>query len=250
MKFTDCFWELANLGERTCEICYEDKDVFDIDYFLEVSSGYDYVVAKVPMNKPLFNIGLCDLGFSMIETQINISKKYEDFNFEDRLARYMLKHVDQTIVKCKKDVEDILDRISPDMFSTDRIYLDPFFDRDFSRKRYSNWIRTEFSNQTAIITKTIYDGKEVGFGMYRDCDGVHIGLLGGVFESEQSEGLGLLTGCVGFLVGKKYNRPFKQLKTSISSNNVPMVEIYNYLNFKVDNMVYVFVKHNNSHNTI
>lgn len=248
MRFTDCFWELANLGKRTCEICFEDRDIFDKDYLLEVSSGYDYVVVKVPMNKPLFNIGLCDLGFSMIETQINISKKYEDFDFEDRLVKYMIKHVDQTIVDSKKDVEDILDRISPNMFSTDRVYLDPLFDRDSSRKRYSNWIRTEFLNQTAIITKNIYDGKEVGFGMHRDYNGVHMGLLGGVYESEQSEGLGLLTGCVGFLVGKKYYRPFKQLKTSISSNNVPMVEIYNYLNFKVDNMVYVFVKHNIPYN--
>lgn len=245
MKVVDCVWELENLGERVCEIYIEQDDLYDENRIEESARDFDYVVIKVPVNMPGFNIGLSNQGFTMIETQINISKKYKEFDFNDRLVKYMIKHVDEKTIATEKELEEILKEITPNMFSTDRIYLDPHFSREASMRRYINWIKTEFSNKTAIITQTYFDGKEVGFGMCRDFEGCRTGLLGGVYESVQAEGLGILTGCIGFLIGKKYNRPFTALKTSISSNNIPMLQIYNYLHFKIDKMTYVFVKHNN-----
>ena len=244
MKVVNCVWELQNLGERVVEITVESDDVFNRDEILRSSVGYEYVVIKVPMNKVDFNFGLSSLGYSMIETQINISKKYKDFPFDDRLVKQVYPLAEMQIIHSGVELEDSLVRMTPDMFSTDRIYLDPYFARDSSCRRYGNWIRTEFEKKTAVAIKMIYDGVEVGVGTYRVLDnGIYVGLVGGIYEEYQDNGLGLMTACLNFIAAKKYGTPFRAFKTSISSNNLPMLQLYNYLNYKVDNMSYVFVKH-------
>ena len=243
MKFIDCVWELENLGCRVCEISIEADDIFDERAIISKTNSFDYVVIKVGMNHPDFNFGLSRLGFSMVETQLSLSKRYKDFNFEDRLVKRFLPHVDEKIVISSEDLSRIINRITPDMFSTDRIYLDPKFDKNSSMIRYTNWIRTEYQRKTSIVKEILYDGVAIGFGMQREKDGVVSGLLGGIYEGEQSEGYGLLTACSGFLTSKNNNNPFIKVYTAISSNNYPMLQIYNYLNFKIDNLTYVFVKH-------
>lgn len=245
MKFINCTWELDNLGKRVCEVRVDPGDVFNVSEIESRTANFEYIVIKVPMCKIDFNIGLGKIGYSIVETQINISQKYEMFNFEDRLSKFMLKHSDEVIIKTEKELNDILRRVTPDMFSSDRIYLDSHFPNGTSMRRYLNWIKSEFVNKSAIITKTLFDGREVGFGMYRDNNGDRQGLLGGIYEDEQDDGLGFLTGSISFLAGKKNNRPFNMLYTSISSNNLSMLQIYNYLHFRIDSMTYVFIKHNN-----
>ena len=244
MKFVDCTWEIENIGKRTCEICYEDKEVFNEELLKEKSNAFDYVVVKVPMNNSNINIGLSKMGFAMIETQLNISKKYKDFNFDDRLVKLLYNHVSDCIVTAEDDLNRILMKMTPDMFSTDRIYLDPHFSHDCSCRRYANWMKSEFRENRAIIKIIMYDGIEIGFGMSRGKGGISYGLLGGIYEGVQAEGYGFLTACAGFITAHKSNNPFIKTYTSISSNNLPMLQIYNYLNFKIDSMMYVFVKHN------
>ncbi len=244
MKFVDCVWELKNLGRRVCEVNIEADDIFDEREIIEKTSFFDYVVVKVGMNHTDFNFGLSRLGFSMVETQLNISMRYKDFNFDDRLVKRFLPHVDEKIVTSSDDLDGIINRITPNMFTTDRIYLDPKFDKNSSMIRYSNWIKTEFQRNTSIVKEILFDGVAIGFCMQRDKNGIISGLLGGIYEKEQSEGYGLLTACSGFLTSKKNGYPFIKMHTAISSNNYPMLQIYNYLNFKIHNMTYVFVKHN------
>ena len=243
MKLVDCTWEIKNIGKRTCEITYDDKDIFNRSVLVKKMEGFEYVVVKIPMNHPEMNMGLSDLGFTMIETQLNISKCYKDFNFEDRLVKHLYPRVSDQLVSTKDELNEIIDRMTPDMFNTDRIYLDSHFSHDSSCKRYANWMKTEFNNNTCIIKKIYLDGNEIGFCMYREKDGVSYGLLGGLCESEQSEGYGLLTACSGFITAKKNSAPFKKTFTAISSNNVSMLQIYNYLNYKIDKMMYVYIKH-------
>ena len=244
MKVVNCVWELQNLGERVVEITIEADDVFNREEIVHSVEGYEYSVIKVPMNKVDFNIGLSALGYSIIETQINISKKYKEFPFEDRLVKQVYPLADMQIIRSSLELESALERMTPNMFSTDRIYLDPHFTRESSCRRYRNWIRTEFEMKTALAVKMIYDGKTVGIGTHRVVDnGTYVGLVGGIYEEYQNNGLGLMTACLNFIAAKKSEIPFRIFKTSISSNNLPVLQFYNYLNYKVDSMSYVFVKH-------
>ena len=245
MKIVDCFWEIENLGKKVCEISIEQTDLFNTHELERITQDYNYVVIKVPMNHSSFNFGLSKMGYVMVETQIGLSKKYADFKFDDRLVKTLVQGVDERIIFSEKELDELISHMTPDMFSTDRIYLDSFFDSNASMIRYSNWIRNEFINKTAIIKNMIYEGEIIGFGMCRDNKGVLDGLLGGIYKEKQSEGYGLLTSCFEFLVAKKYSRPFRVMHTAISSNNVPMLQIYNYLNFRIDKMTYVYIKHLN-----
>ena len=246
MKVIDCYWELDNLGKKVAEVVIDSHDAFDRAEFLRIIDGYQYVVVKVPMNMMNFNFGLSALGFTMIETQINVSKRYKDFDFNDRLVKHVYPHVNTERIKSRDELEEIISQITPDMFSTDRIYLDPHFPHNASSKRYINWMRSDYEKGNAIIVKTYYDDLNVGFGFdHIDENGTRHGVLGGIFEKYQDMGLGIMTAGMAFMMAKKKNSPLNVFRTSISSNNPNVWQFYDYLGFKIDKMNYVYVKHNN-----
>lgn len=247
MKVVDCTWEIKNLGRKTVETTVDKVDAFDPSFFSKLQEDNQYVVVKVPMCLVGFNFGLTKLGFTMIETQINISKKFKNFNFDDRLVKSIYPHVDTKDIETDSELSDIIECITPGMFTTDRIFLDSHFSPSLSATRYSNWVRSEYESGRGHIFKMFYDDKFVGFGMERRSENGELhGLLGGIFEAQQNSGLGLMTACVDFIVAHKRNQPFNVLRTSISSNNTPMLQFYNYLNYTIDSMMYVFVYSKNN----
>ena len=158
----------------------------------------------------------------------------------------MYSHLNTKRVTSKEELEEVICQITPDMFSTDRIYLDPYFPHDASSKRYINWMRSDFESGNAIIDKTYYDDKNVGFGFTRfDENRVSHGVLGGIYEKYQDIGLGIVNAALPFIMTKKKNYQLEVYRTSISSNNPFVWQFYNYLGYKIDSMTYVFVKHNN-----
>ena len=105
-------------------------------------------------------------------------------------------------------------------------------------------MRTAFDNKTSNFFATYYKNQLAGFSMYKENEDIIEGILGGNFLNFQSSVLGIVTPTRHFLQAHKQNKPFKKYHTSISSNNVPVWQLYNYLNYKIDQIYYVFVKHN------
>ena len=245
MLITNCTWDYSNLGVSTVEVSIDRNDIFTPDIFKELNLNYQYVVIKVPMCLPSFNLGLSELGFSIIETQINLSKKFIDFDFQDRFVKQHYSETSLQIIDNLEGLDALLSRITPDMFSTDRITLDPYFNPNLSAQRYRNWIRSEFVNKTGIVQNIFYGNKNIGFELSRHSDnGIIQGLLGGIFRDYQASGYGLVLASIHFFEAKKYNTPLRRFKTAISSNNIPMLQLYDYLCYKIDGMSYVFIKHN------
>ena len=56
----------------------------------------------------------------------------------------------------------------------------------------------------------------------------------------------IITPSSPFLYRDFSEEPFEVVSTSISSNNVRVVKLYNKLNFELDNQNYVFVKHHHN----
>ncbi len=63
----------------------------------------------------------------------------------------------------------------------------------------------------------------------------------------QRRGLGIVTAAAPLLYGMNYPSTIRCEETSISSNNMPVVRLYNYLDFRIDGLWYVFVKHRDQH---
>lgn len=242
MRFVDCYWEKKVLGCRVEEIMVESSDFPSIGDFGQIDE-YDYVVVKVPMCKFETNRILSDLGFSLAEVQCKLSKSFKSFDFEDKLINFLYPDVSFSDVTEERDFQLLLDRITPGMFSTDRITLDPVFGKEKGCMRYKNWMSDAFEKHDARFMSILYKNTPVGFSMFTLQDGIVDGILGGIFEKYQSQGLGILTPARHFLCAQKNGISLKKIRTSISSNNIPVWQLYNYLNFKIEQLYYVFVKH-------
>ena len=241
MKITNCFWEQVNIGKRTVEITVEATDSFSLDMLNNACNGYDYLVVKVPMNKPSFNFGLSNMGFTCIENQMTVIKAYKDFDFYKLSSRY--NSTSYEVVNSEDSLNSVLYSITPGMFSTDRISLDSQFGLEISCRRYKNWLTTEYRNGKSRLIKVMYDGQHVGFMLTRiESQKIHL-LLNGLYKSFQGRKLGLLTPSSPLMYAHKENMDIIEEITSISSNNIPVVKLYDRLGFHLHEQHYVFVKH-------
>lgn len=247
MRIINCFWEQENLGKKVVEIVVEKDDTYSAKEISEAIKDYEYACIKVPVNKLDYNFGLAQQNFTLVECQYRISKLFKNFDFSDKKIKWIIPHLSIKKVEDESIFLEILSKMTPDMFSTDRIVLDPHFKPTDGLKRYQNWMRTEFYNHKARFFASYFDNELVGFGMSRKQGDIIDGLLGGIFKEYHSLGIGVLTCSTAFLYARQENQPFLKLMTSISSNNTPVVQLYNYLGFKIVNTSYVFVKHTNIH---
>jgi len=242
MKLINCTWEVANIGKKTLEIECTPNDVFDKTAINQVLDDYEYVVVKVPTGNIGFMLGLPDIGFKFIETQIKLSKSVQSFNYEDKLVRFFGKRTTIQEISDEESLQRVLSSMTPGMFTTDRIHLDPKLGPTVGLRRYRNWVNTEWHRGTHLI-EIVFNGIPIGFSLLRMEEKSIHGLLGGIYEPYQGMGVGLLTVMNAFIYRKQEKLTYTDFKTSISSNNLPVLELYNYLNFKIDGLHYVYIKH-------
>lgn len=241
MRVVDCIWEQKNIGKKTVEILIDESDQYEKKIIEQKIHGYEYVVVKVPMNKTEFNYGLSDMGFVCIESQMNIGINTNTFDYSKVSSLY-----DDTkyeIVNNQNGFKSVIQNIQPGMFSTDRISVDPEFGEEIGYQRYINWIATEYENKKSQLIKVLYKNEHVGFMLIRTEDGIIDLLLNGLYRSYQGKGLGILTPASPMMYVKKNALPITGEVTSISSNNIPVVKLYNRLQFQLLSQTYVFIKH-------
>lgn len=242
MQVQDCPWEIENIGKKTVQLNYALKDIYNSEEVNGAIAGYQYVVAKVPCGNISCLLGLQQDGFRVMETQLSLSKKMKDFDFDDRLLRVFKGRLHYEIISNEDGLNRVLSRMTPNMFSTDRIYLDPEFGPEIGLRRYRNWTRTEFQCG-ASLSELMIDNESLGFCLLKMDGSILDSLLAGVYEEYQGKGFGILTPACSCLFPKMMGyKDIKKCKTAISSNNKPVVALYNYLNFKIDEMKYVLVK--------
>ena len=246
MQTIDCYWEKANLGVTAREIVFAEGERFDPAAVEAAVADVAYAVVKVPVGDPAFLFGLPSLGFSCVETQISVSKPYASFDFDDRLVRLLSRGIRFAPVTDAEGLEAVVDAITDDMFRTDRIALDPRFGPQKGRTRYVNWLRSTFAGPDAVLFEFVKGEARYGFSLCRKApSGEWDYLLGGIYSPYRNSGLGLLTPAAPFLYARQEGCPLGRVVTSISSNNQPVVKLYLYLGYAVDNLRYVFVRHQN-----
>lgn len=241
MRVVDCHWEQKNIGKKTVEITIETTDHYDCSMIERQTHGYEYAVVKVPMNVPAFNLGLSKLGYTCIETQMNVGISYNNFIFSK--VAHLYGDTSYEIVNDADGFKSVVSHIEPGMFSTDRISLDPEFGEAIGCQRYINWLTTEYESKRSQLIKVLYKNEHVGFMLVRIEDDTIDLLLNGLYKDYQGKGLGLLTPASPMMYVKKNSLQISKEETSISSNNIPVVKLYNRLHFQLLQHTYVFVKH-------
>lgn len=240
MKIIDCPWELANLNCRVAEISVSAEEVINPAAIRDLESKYDYLVLKIQAGKMTNNIIASELGFALAETQMALIKAKRDWDFEaDQLTKRLLKQLSVERIETEKDFEELMSSITEDMYSTDRIYLDPEFGPKYSVRRYKNWTRTEWE-RGALLYKHFFRGRYVGYSLCKKQGDELVCLLAGCFEQYQKTGIGLWIPLVPELLP---NMEYTKYTTHVSTNNIPVWQMYNHQKYVVGGFDYVFVKH-------
>ena len=239
LKVVNAFWEKRNLGVDCNEIEIQPGDEAD---FLKRELPLNetaYTVVKVPSNKFDVMFLLQDLGYTYIESSINLVHDLKEIRLNPLQQRIMNSISYSTM--SNKDIDQLFGEIRKGIFTTDRIYIDPYFSHEQAANRYVNWICDELERGCKIF-KLTYKNDSVGFFTFKDMGGgVCYPFLAGMYENYLKSGLGLCT--IEKPLKQAINMNYKKYSTFISSNNVSTLSAHVALNFSFKKIYHVYIKH-------
>lgn len=246
MKVVDAVWEKRNLGVNTLEITLEKMDEENAEPFLKEEienvieeKKAEYVVIKFDTNLHKFLSFMTLLNFSISEIQF-----FSSGLLKDAVNISNVKKFNNASFICKKDnsremFDLIMSSVKNGVFDTDRIALDRKFGIDISNNRYANWMNDLFSDEKKDLRTVFFGDEFVGFLLGKSREKTFNALLGGVLP--EYKGLyGFYTYATCF---KSLAEDYKRLEVAYSSNNLPIVRLYQSFQFPIVKMQYVFVKH-------
>ncbi len=248
MEIIDAYWEERNLGFKTYEIRLSKNDLDNVSEIIKNFSEDKFRNAYLVLKMPVSNIAalhcLEDNGFRFMETQFEMHKDIKDYITPDIINKfgYIVETIE--ITKDRKAWQNVLNLMTDNMYSTDRIYLDNKLPKNTSKKRYSNWIIDLIDNPNAHMYGYTYKTNLIGFGVSIHDENKKIvnDILKGVFEEYQNS-------CYGYFIFDSSIKKFKELGfnkivTHISSNNFPIINLYQTFNYLIKNEKYVLRRFN------
>ena len=226
MKIVKAVWEKRNLGYDAYEIVLDKRDLKKgAESILEDLRAQNFYHAYVTIKMPVGNLNVLhaleDVGFRFMETQLYLKDHFAPLETPDQIKEWMNGAERVTVEKTCAAWGRVIDKITPGMFSTDRVSLDPLLGMDVACIRYKNWCWDLFEKPNSWMWLLKVNDKEISFGInVRDeKTGVEDGILGGVFSEHQGEGYGV------FQILDTV-RSVEGPKTVVSSNNNSMLRIY------------------------
>lgn len=236
MRTTVAAWELENLGMKTLECSFDPVDALtSVD--LASMSGFEHVVAKVPVGKIDLVHHLEEHGFRFMETQLVLKREVNGGSSDGDLGEFLLRKSSRRQIRTAGELEIILERVNDFLFRTDRISLDPEFGTERAALRYSRWLREVITKPDALVFEMRFRGRATGF-FYAEQAGETLGvLLGGIYSELQNTGVGPLLVLQPLQLGRELG--VRSMKTEVSSNNLPVLRLYEAFGYRVADLRYV-----------
>lgn len=240
MRIIEAYWEKRNLDSSCHECEVEDHDTCDsiVQIMNELDSVYQ--VLKIPCHRTDLLFDVQSAGFDFAEL-INVFSHEGDLPPLTSLNERLLSATTYSIAD-SNDVEYICSRINQgNIFTTDRIALDPEFGPMLSGRRYANWIVDEVARGSRIYIMRCR-AAAVGFFVLRhDSENVCHGLLAGVYPEFQGRGFGYMMCYLQLRETQQLGA--RSYRSVFSSNNVGVTRLHHDLRFTFENQHYVFVRH-------
>lgn len=229
MNIVHAVWEHRNLGCDAWEIGLSLSDFSNwkaVTAELQKDVYRDaYVVVKMPSGNLAVLHELEDLLFRFVETQLEIICDLARCH----VCASLFKRMEDYLVCERSEVgaaawDDVITKMSGDMFVSDRIYLDKAFLPGTSAKRYRNWMQDMRNDCTKelILRRPAVGGDPVSFDVICARGSDAVGVLGGVYPTKAMLGIPHILSLFKYLRA----RGFKRFVTHISSNNLPMMRVY------------------------
>jgi hypothetical protein len=218
MKLVNAYWEEINTGLKTCEITFEKGDTFQDYLDSNIENEYKFSVVKIPVGNLTLVHQLEDIGYRYLENQMALSFEVDQLNDINPKWKRLLKGFNCKLLTTKQEIGFILNEVRENMFESDRISLDPFWEAGTSSKRYEKWITDLFEKENVRFYAIVHDDKQVGFfSMKQKMGNIQSCPIAGIYNKYKSAGyIFILTWY--WLIKSKENGS-KKLVTSVSSNN-------------------------------
>lgn len=239
MDIINAFWEKRNLGIDCHEIKIKNNDT--IDYIKDElpKNESQYTVVKVPSARCDLNFLLQELGYKYIESSIHLTHDLKNIGLNP-IQQRILNTIGYEEMN-KSDIDKLFYEIRKGIFTTDRIYIDPYFTLEQAANRYVNWISDEMKNGTSIY-KLIYKNATIGFFTFKDIgNNICYPFLAGMYKDYLNSGLGM--SIIEKPLREGIKRNYKKMSTFVSANNPNIFRIHLELGFSLDCIYLVYVKH-------
>jgi len=243
VKIIDAVWEKRNLGVTCIEVAIDATDtVVEVTNRISQLSA-QYMVIKVPAGRSDIMFCLSEMGYAFIEGSIHVTRHVGHIELSG-IQKRLADSVEYSLMD-DQDMHMLQDQLRKGLFDTDRVYLDPCFTREQAANRYIAWIHDEAARGSEVY-KLTYKNQSIGFFTMKDLGGgVYYPFLAGMYETHKTSGL-------GFNITYKplceiARRGGRSISTYISMNNDKVVRIHVSLGFSIDQIAYVYIKHNAGH---
>ena len=245
MLKTNATWERRNFGCDAYEFKLDTNDCANVTSTITEMNLADmdncFVTVKMPVGQIKMLHALESSGFNFMENQFRITRSLKNYQSPDLIKRLGAGCTQQEVSKTPSQWRAVADMLTDNIFTTDRVYLDPLLPSGTSAIRYKNWIMDLLDNPAAHLFLYYKDGVAIGFSLALYKDGYVDDLLAGVFEAFLSSGYGFLLFDAAL---KNYaSLGFTKIETSISSNNFSIMKLYQFFDYEIISQHYVLRKY-------
>jgi hypothetical protein len=245
MQKVDAVWEKRNFGCNAYEFSLDARDCTDVQSTIsamDLSELQDsFITVKLPVGQLKMLHALEATGFNFMETQFHISRTLQNYQSPNIVKRFDISLTQQEVKKTPEKWRTVTEMLTENIFTTDRVFLDPLLPFGTSCTRYKNWIMDLVNNSRAHLFLYYKDDIAVGFSLSLfNGDSVN-DLLAGVFEPFLSSGYGFLMFDAALTSYSKSG--FSKIETSISSNNLPIMKLYQVFGYALVSHNYVLRKY-------
>ena len=241
MKVIDATWEKRNLGLDVIEVAVDEGDSCEELRSALESVTTPYSVVKIPAGDIPLLMTAQEAGYKLIETGMTIEGNIKRVATPKIYSRFMpfieIREANE------QELSKILEEVSRgEIFSTDRIAVDPAFSKEIAGRRYYNWC-CDVMQKGAMMEVALYKGQPVAFNlsMLKNERGLSDGLIGGVFDEAKNMGFGFLVAELEMDLCKKLGG--KICLGRVSSNNAAILRLHMQYGFEVKSIQYVLIKH-------
>ena len=239
MKVINAVWEKRNLGVNCHEINIEPNDTANIIKKELPLNESEYTVVKVPSGQFDIMFLLEELGYTYVESSINLVHNLKEIKLNP-LQQRVMDSISYSQMN-NKDIDELFNEIKKGIFTTDRIYIDPYFSHDQAANRYINWISDEIKKGCKIFKLTFKDAS-IGFFTFKDIgNNICYPFLAGMYKDYLKSGLGMST--IAKPLKEAIKNGYKKYSTFISSNNINTFSAHVALNFSFKQIYHVYIKH-------
>lgn len=240
MRIIDAVWEKRNLDVECTEfeIGAGEKGCDLVDQIQQTTT--EYQVAKVEVGNVDVQLMLQDNGFKFYETNYQLERKLKPGETLPAIYKRFKKDLSYRVAT-EEEINNILEIVeSGEMFTTDKVALDPHFSAKHSGHRYVVRARDMLKDGAPTVLG-LFKGNVVSFTIYEIKDGYCLAYIGGMFKEYRDKGLGFIPLYV--TAEHILDNGGKILRTGVSSNNPSILRLQLLFGAKITEMKNVFIKH-------